>query len=72
MDAALKTADDAMLTGVTGSNAITVSEKAAKNQTISLKLDKTTKPQGFTKGDNVLSITSEGLYLSSIIDCGTY
>ncbi len=72
LDAALKTVDDAMLTGVTGSNAITVSEKAAKNQTISLKLDTTTKPQGFTNGDNVLSITSEGLYLSSIIDCGTY
>ena len=72
LDAALKTADNAMLTGVTGSNAITVSEKAAKNQTISLKLDETTKPTGFTKGDNVLSITSEGLYLSSIIDCGTY
>ena len=72
LDAALKTADNAMLTGVTGSNAITVSAKSAKNQTISLKLDETTKPTGFTKGDNVLSITSEGLYLSSIIDCGTY
>lgn len=72
LDAALKTADNAMLTGVTGSNAITVSAKAAKNQTISLKLDGTTKPQGFTNADNVLSITSEGLYLSSIIDCGTY
>lgn len=72
LDAALKIADDAMLTGVTGSNAITVSEKAAKNQTISLKLDGTTKPTGFTNADNVLSITSEGLYLSSIIDCGTY
>lgn len=64
LDAALKTADDAMLTGVTGSNAITVSAKTNKNQTISLKLDAT--------ADNVLSITSEGLYLSSIIDCGTY
>lgn len=72
LDAALKTADDAMLTGVTGSNAITVSAKTNKNQTISLKLDATTKPAGFTKADNVLSITSEGLYLSSIIDCGTY
>ena len=72
LDAALKTADDAMLTGVTGSNAITVSAKTNKNQTISLKLDTTTKPVGFTNADNVLSITSEGLYLSSIIDCGTY
>lgn len=72
VDAALKTADDAMLTGVTGSNAITVSAKTNKNQTISLKLDTTTKPTGFTNADNVLSVTSEGLYLSSIIDCGTY
>lgn len=72
LDAALKTADDAMLTGVTGSEAITVSAKTNKNQTISLKLDATTKPAGFTKADNVLSITSDGLYLSSIIDCGTY
>ena len=72
LDAALKTADDAMLTGVTGSNAITVSAKTNKNQTISLKLDDRTKPAGFTNADNVLSITSEGLYLSSIIDCGTY
>ena len=72
LDAALKTVDDTMLTGVMGSNAITVSEKASKNQTISLKLDDTTIPQGFTNADNVLSITSDGLYLSSLIDCGTY
>ena len=72
LDAALKTADDAMLTGVTGSDAITVSAKTNKNQTISLKLDATTKPTGFTNADNVLSITDNGLYLSSIIDCGTY
>ena len=72
LDAALKTADDAMLTGVTGSDAITVSAKTNKNQTISLKLDAATKPAGFTNADNVLSITTEGLYLSSIIDCGTY
>lgn len=72
LDAALKTVDDTMLTGVTGSDAIAVSGKASKNQTISLKLDDTTKPQGFTNADNVLSITSDGLYLSSLIDCGTY
>lgn len=72
LDAALKTADDAMLTGVTGSNAITVSDKADKNQTISLKLDATTKPEGFAASDNVLNITDDGLYLSSVIDCGTY
>ena len=68
----LNTANDEMLTGITGSDAITVSTKTNKNQTVSLKLDTTTKPQGFTNADNVLSITSEGLYLSSIIDCGSY
>ena len=72
LDAALKTVDNAMLTGITDSNAITVSTKANKTQTVSLKLDTTTKPTGFTNADNVLSITSNGLYLSSIIDCGTY
>ena len=68
----VNTANDGMLTGITGSNAVTVSTKTNKNQTVSLKLDATTKPQGFTDADNALSITSEGLYLSSIIDCGTY
>ena len=72
LDAALKTADNAMLTGITQSNAISVSTKANKTQTVSLKLDATTKPEGFTNADNVLSITDNGLYLSSITDCGTY
>ena len=72
LDAALKTVDNAMLTGIAQSNAISVSTKANKTQTVSLKLDTTTKPTGFTNADNVLSITSNGLYLSSIIDCGTY
>ena len=65
-------ANDEMLTNITGSNAVTVSTKTDKNQTVSLKLDAATKPQGFTNADNALSITSEGLYLSSIIDCGDY
>ena len=68
----VNTANGEMLTDITGSNAITVSAKTNKNQTVSLKLDATTTPQGFTNADNALSITSEGLYLSSIIDCGTY
>ena len=72
LDTALKAVDDAMLTGILPSNAISVSTKANKTQTVSLKLDTTTKPTGFTNTDNVLSITSNGLYLSSIIDCGTY
>lgn len=50
---------------VNGSNAITVSDKdAAKEQTISLKLDNAT--------DNALSITENGLFLSNIWDCGEY
>lgn len=65
-------ANDEMLINITGSNAVTVSAKTDKNQTVSLKLDAETKPQGFTNADNALSITSEGLYLSSIIDCGDY
>ena len=79
--------NDSALTSVTlpssveeiGSKAFANNDKLAvitnlanKNQTVTLKLDTTTKPTGFTNADNVLSITSEGLYLSSIIDCGTY
>lgn len=68
LDTALKNADDAMLTGITGSDAITVSTKSSKNQTVSLKLDTTTG-----SNDNILTITSgQGLYLSSTWDCGTY
>lgn len=59
LDAEVKNA----LNTVTGSDAITVSTKASKNQTISLKLSSAT--------DNALTISS-GLYLSNVWDCGTY
>ena len=69
----LNTANDEMLTSVTSnSNAILVSTKENKNQNISLKLDAETKPQGFENSDNALTITNDGLYLSSVIDCGSY
>lgn len=73
LDTALNTVDSSMLTGVTGSDAITVSTKSNKNQTISLKLDTETKPEGFDASDNVLKINEgKGLYLSSVLDCGEY
>ena len=69
----VNTANDEMLTSVTSnSNAILVSTKENKNQNISLKLDAETKPQGFENSDNALTITTDGLYLSSVIDCGSY
>lgn len=71
------------LNGVTGSNAIAVSTRSNKNQTISLTLDTTTTAttegnqyassngQDGT-GSNALQITSNGLYLSNNWDCGTW
>lgn len=61
LDAALKTADDAMLTGVAAGNGITISDKANKSQTISAKV----------KNDNGIVNDADGLHLG-IIDCGTY
>lgn len=71
------------LNGVTGSNAIAVSGRTNKNQTISLTLDTTTTAttegnqyassngQDGT-GSNALQITANGLYLSNNWDCGTW
>lgn len=52
------------LNEVNGSNAISVSTKTSNEQTVSLKLD--------TQKDNALSVTSNGLYLSNVWDCGEY
>ena len=66
------------LNGVTGSDAIGVTAKASKNQTISLTLDETTTESAAGNqyvsniGSNVLKITSNGLYLSNVWDCGTF
>ena len=68
LDAAIKTVEgnaNNALTVVEGSNAITVSAKAEKKQTVSLKLDS-------VKTDNALTVTDNGLYLSNVWDCGEY
>lgn len=53
------------LTSVTGGDGISVTTKESNSQTIGLKLNS-------TKDDNALTVDSDGLYLSSTIDCGTY
>ena len=67
LDTAIKTVEgnaNNALTEVQGSNAITVSTKAEKKQTVSLKLD--------GAADNALAVNANGLYLSNVWDCGTY
>lgn len=59
--AALKAADDAMLTGVTAGNGITVSDKEGKSQTISAKVN----------NDGGIVNDGTGLHLGTI-DCGIY
>ena len=61
LDAALKTADDAMLTGVAAGDGITVTAKANKSQTISANV----------KNDGGIVNDTDGLHLG-YIDCGTY
>ena len=62
LDAAIKTVASGALTGVVGSEAITVSD----GKTVRLKLG-----TGST-GDNALVINTDGLYLSNVWDCGEY
>ncbi len=62
LDAAIKTVETNALTGVTGSEAITVSD----GKTVSLKLGTG------SKGDNALVINTNGLYLPNVWDCGVY
>ena len=67
LDAAIKTVEgnaNNALTEVQGSNAITVSTKAEKKQTVSLKLN--------AAADNALTVDTNGLYLSNVWDCGEY
>ena len=61
LDAAIKTVASGALTGVTGSEAITVSD----GKTVQLKLDSVT-------AGNALEIKTNGLYLSNVWDCGEY
>lgn len=61
LDAAIKTVASGTLTGVVGSDAITVSD----GKTVQLKLDSVT-------AGNALEIKTNGLYLSNVWDCGEY
>ena len=61
LDAAIKNVASGTLTGVLGSEAITVSD----GKTVQLKLDTVTT-------DNALVINTDGLYLSKVWDCGEY
>lgn len=61
LDAAIKTVASGALTGVVGSDAITVSD----GKTVQLKLDSVT-------AGNALEIKTNGLYLSNVWDCGEY
>ena len=65
LDAALKVADDAMLTGVAAGNGISVSTKASKSQTITAVA---------VTNDPIIEVTSSGIGTkeSAIWDCGTY
>lgn len=61
LDGALKTVDDAMLTGVTAGNGIEVTNKSSKSQTISAKV----------KNDGGIVNDEDGLHLG-YIDAGEY
>ena len=65
LDAALKVADDAMLTGVAAGNGISVSTKASKSQTITAVA---------VTNDPIIEITANGIGTkeSAVWDCGTY
>jgi hypothetical protein len=77
LDTAIANVDTNMLSGVTGSNAISASTKSDKGQTISLILDGSTTStdntaQYASNSGNALQITNDGLYLDSTWDCGFY
>lgn len=59
-----KAVDKDALTEVEGGNGIIVSAKTSKKQTVSVKLK--------TDDDNALSVDANGLFMSKVIDCGTY
>lgn len=66
LDSAIKSMASGQLTNIEGSDAVTVSAKSANSQKVSIKLDTETT-------DNALKVNAgKGLYLSSVIDCGTF
>ena len=80
LDAAIKAVEgnaNNALTEIEAGNAITVSTKAEKKQTVSLKLDTTKDGNGDgttpkPAGANALTVNANGLYLSNVWDCGEY
>lgn len=65
LDAALKTADDAMLTGVAAGNGIQVSDKSDKSQTITAVA---------VTNDPIIEVTANGIATKedAVWDCGSY
>jgi hypothetical protein len=65
LDAALKTADNAMLTGVAAGNGINVTTKTSKSQSISAKA---------VSNDPIIEVTASGIgtKANAVWDCGTY
>lgn len=61
----LEDLSDSVIDEIEAGNGIEVSAKASNKQTVSVKLDS-------VKTDNALTLSSDGLYLSEITDCGTY
>lgn len=59
-----KANDKNALNEIEAGNGITVSAKASKKQTVSVKLK--------AGDDNALSVNIDGLFMSKVIDCGTY
>lgn len=77
LDAHVEALDGAAVKSVNGSNAIninTTSPADAQNPVVELKLDATTQGNGSEKTgtDNALTITNNGLFLSTTWDCGVY
>ena len=66
----LDTLSGAALEQIVAGNGVNVSAKSNNSQTVSVKLDTTNDS---TPGSaNALELSSDGLYLSETIDCGTY
>lgn len=77
LDAHVEALDGAAVKSVNGSNAIninTASPADAQNPVVKLTLDGTTQGNGHenTGTDNALTITNNGLFLSTTWDCGVY
>ncbi len=61
----LESLSGSVIDEIEAGNGIEVSAKVSNKQTVSVKLDT-------VKTDNALTLTSDGLYLSEVTDCGEY